>query len=341
MHQEGEVMQEQQLAERKILTREEVEAHIRDDRNITWVEAKSLLDATAEGCVDGRAEAGVIATPGGNAGEFVLFVQAAEEITGRQLAEDEIREFFRAYVQRYGKFYMHSDMHAMEHIFKAVQANSRFEGLGLQSTAQMEQLIRNCPADVQDDLLAILTDPEMMGCGHLKWMIKTAADYGVRPEIVKTMVATFYRELWNQNPNLEYVVLPGDHQEGAVVIVTVGDGEFDGESLVPTISPMVNGTQLFVDHPQAVKFVRNTVASQIAAEPNLLPGITAENLTAYQEKINMLGDDYLNVTVGKLAVYTKIEDGKEVIYSLPIYKVHYTPQSEFTVEEIQPSKRVA
>jgi hypothetical protein len=268
-------------------------------------------------------------------------VQAAEDVTGRQLSESEITEFFRAYVQRFGKFYMHTDKHGLEHMLEPIQANSRFAGLNIQTVDDVAQLVTACPPEVQDDLLAILSNPNMIGCGHLKLLLTNKFGHNVRSEIVTTMINSYYHELWNNNQNLEFVVLEGNHTEGAVVLVEVGEGEIDGQSRVPTISPLTNGTSVFVDHPQAVGFLRTTIADQIASQPDLLPGITPENVAAYKAKVGELGNQYLAKTVDALARYSKKdEQGNDVEYTLPVYKLHFTSETEYTVELMAESKLI-
>lgn len=339
MEHEGDHM-EMQPTERKVLTEQDIREHIGNPENLVWVEAGELEGDVSEWCVDGREAKGVIATAGGNAGEFVLMVQAAEETTGKQLSETDIIEFFRAYLQKFGKFYMHSDEHGLEHILKVLSSDDVFKEQPLQSEKDVESLLRQCPMELRDALIAHLTNPDNMGCGHLKLLIKEAAEYGVRPEIVRAMVKAYFTEMWQANPEIEFRVLPGDHEEGAVVLVAAGDGPFDSKSRVPTIAPMANGTSFFANHPQAIEYLRDTIAQETAAD-GLIDDITPENVAAYQAKITELGNKFLGKTVEKLAVFVREENGQKVKYTLPIFEVKFTSETDFEVKEIAPSRKVA
>lgn len=307
--------------ERIILTREMIEEHIGNPENIQWVPAASLLEEVAESCVDGREGKGVISTPGGSAGEFVLMIQAAENTSGNVLSEVEIADFFKQYVEKFGKFYMHSDDHAVHHIQHALEHDERFDGVDLAAAIQ-KGLPEN--PEMQAALLEQLSTPDNMGCGHLKLMIKAAENYGVRDGVVQAMVRAYFVELWSGNQNLELQMLPGDHLEGAVVNVTFGnpEEELTDESLVPTIAPLANGTSFFVNHPQATDYLRRNISAQITGEGLL--GLTAENQEAYLAEIRRLGNNGLGETVKRLA---KDELGN----ALPMFNVTFPSQETYTV----------
>lgn len=331
---EGDHMHETPAKERKILTADDIREHIGSPENIEWVKAGELTTDVAESCVDGREQTGVISTAGGNAGEFVLAVQAAEELAGTTLTDEQIHTFFTEYLQHFGRFYMHTDGHALHHLGEVLAGDAEFAQVNAHLEDSLKQLLSSPPEHLRAALLEHLTNPDTMGCGHLKLMIKDSEEYGVRPEIVQAMVRAYYTELWNQNPALEYVILPGDHEEGAVVLVTHGDGAFDDESDVPTIAPLANGTSFFANHPQAISYLRNTIAQQVA-DKGLLSGLVKpEDLQAYQAKLEERGNQLLMKTVEKLAVYTTQENGQEVKKPLPIFKVAFTSHTEFSVEQV-------
>lgn len=240
------------------LTTLEISRHISDDRNVTWVPAEELLADTMESCVDGRGELGIVGTPGGNAGEFLLALATLERISGQPFPLDQLEVFFHKYLDRFGKFYMHGDTHALARMpaeiwEQASPAESQARTMG--------DFLRTPPAVLQPRLLEELIKPDHIGCGHLKLMLTRPEDYGVRPELTLEFMRVFFTALWQGKP-LDYVVLEGNHQEGAVVNVTIS-GDVQRQTLIPTITPQVGGQQVFVNHPQAAAFLRWELASGI------------------------------------------------------------------------------
>jgi hypothetical protein len=111
-----------------------------------------------------------------------------------------------------------------------------------------------------------------------------------------------------------------------VVNITVGDGPFTDESLVPTIAPLANGTSFFTNHPQATAYLRDQVSATITGE-GLLPGLDASRQEAYRAEIERIGTHGLVTTVGKLA---RDNDGQP----LPIFEVNFSSQTEFAVKTV-------
>ncbi len=95
------------------LTNIKIASHIADDNNVTWVPAEELLADAMKSCVDGRGELGIVGTPGGNAGEFLLALATLERVSGQPFPLDQLEDFFHKYIDRFGKFYMHGDTHAL------------------------------------------------------------------------------------------------------------------------------------------------------------------------------------------------------------------------------------
>lgn len=240
------------------LTRIEIASHIADDSNVTWIPAEELLADTMESCVDGRGELGIVGTPGGNAGEFLLALATLERVSGQPFPLDQLEDFFHKYIDRFGKFYMHGDTHALARMpaeiwEQAEPAESQARTMG--------NFLRNPPTDLQGSLLEELLEPDHIGCGHLRLMLTRPDDYGVRPELTLGFMRVFFNALW-QGKSLDYVVLEGNHQEGAVVNITLA-GDVQRHTLIPTITPQVGGRQMFVNHPQAAAFLRWELASGI------------------------------------------------------------------------------
>lgn len=274
--------------ERSTLTAEQVQNHI-ESAQIRWVKAVELLHETPEACVDGRRTEGAIGTPGGNAGEFILFLAAAEAASGREINSEEIDGILARYLQATGKFYMHTDSHALE--IAAVRQGLLGETLGQED---------------RQEILEKLTRPENIGCGHIRNMMQNPEQYGVRAELVKKALEEIIKASW-KNEDIEIEVLKGEHTKGAVVNVVIED-EVDENTEIPAIPPNLDGEEMFVNHPQVAGFLRREISREVGE-------IIGFEIDAgkFSQQIKTLAEKQLKATVGKLA------DG------LPIYNAVFDP----------------
>lgn len=273
------------------LTADEIRQHITQDANIKWVLAQDLLADAMESCVDGRSGLGIIGTPGGNAGEFLLCLAALEQVTGEPFTPEQVAPFFKAYLQTFGRFYMHGDTHALGHLPGDLLDQAEPEET---DARRLENFLRQPPAEVRERLLEELLKPQHIGCGHIKLMLTRPSDYGVRPDLILAFMRAFFRALWS-GASIDYVVLNGDHQEGAVVNVVV-DTDVSNETPIPTITPQVQGKQMFVNHPQAAAFLRWNLAHGMDA----LLAAKVEPET-FHAAINELAQRQLGHTLAALA----------------------------------------
>ena len=67
------------------LSQSDIESHLGDARSLRWMKIAALLVNGRLSCVDGRDDSGVMGTPGGDAGEFLLALAAVERVTGRAI----------------------------------------------------------------------------------------------------------------------------------------------------------------------------------------------------------------------------------------------------------------
>ncbi|MEM1417458.1 MAG: hypothetical protein AAGH15_21355, partial [Myxococcota bacterium] len=175
------------------------------------------------------------------------------------------------------------------------------------------------PEHLEQLLLEHLTLPEHVGCGHLKLAMQRPADYGLRPEIVAAFVRAFYELLWDGDPDMEWVVLGGDHGEGALANVTMAE-PFGPFSEVPLIAPQVGDVQMFVNHPQATTFLRDQMVQVLAPRTDLLP-LGAGDDAKLTDAIRTLADQQATWTLKLLAS------------GLPIFQLHFASDGTLTVTE--------
>ncbi|MHC4954638.1 MAG: rhodanese-like domain-containing protein [Planctomycetota bacterium] len=292
-------------AESGPVTLERVRAHMGDPRTVRWIQLASMLAHGRVSCIDGRDERGVIGSPGGDGGEFLLCLAAIERVTGRTLDDATVARGLLAHIDTFGDFYMHTDVHAFEALTDAMRADPRLEPdvQDLTRPDDWYEFLRTAAPPLRDPLLEHLLEPAHVGCGHIRLMLQHSEDYGTRRELVVAFLRAFFRLWWDGAPELTLTALPGDHDEGAVVNVRLAEDVW-GLSRVPLVSPACGGQQMFVNHPDVSSLPLSVEQSQEAI---------------LQEAINALAAQQLSMTAGHLAK------------DLPMFDVIFSQDGSFVV----------
>jgi len=253
--------------------------------------AGDLLGDLPLSCIDGRHGACVVAAPGGNAGELVVLLAAAEAVLGRRL---DVASVFDAYLARFGRFYLHSDSHAAGRLI------ARAAGIVGEDppTEDLGQLLRHPPEAWKAALRAHLVDPAHVGCGHLAAMLRDPGGYRVPRELVEGVIRAFHEAAWRGESDAELGVLEGHHEEREVVVFDAPRA-VDETTRLPLACP--GGVSAFAYHPGAVRFTRRQAARWLAQhlaggrrpEPALVDAIARAE--------GELGQHHLDRTLGALA----------------------------------------
>ena len=79
------------------------------------------------------------------------------------------------------------------------------------------------PTEQQEAALALLLEPDYVGCPHIRLMMLKPTEYEVRTEITQWYLAAFYDFMWNHEEGSKFnhitdlEELDGTHNERAVV----------------------------------------------------------------------------------------------------------------------------
>jgi rhodanese-related sulfurtransferase len=302
------------------LTVEQVQEHIGDSTSVRWVKLAAFLLHGKRSCVDGRDDHGVIGTPGGDAGEMLLGLAAAERVRGRPLSRAEIVQLLEQHIDTFGRFYLHSDTHAMNRlIVDGFRKDERIvPHLGrVFEPQEWRAFMAKPPPAVRGLLLEHLCRPENMGCGHLRFAMTHGSDYGVRAELAQQFLQAVHELRWAGTPEIDFVILGGDHVEGAVASVVV-DGDLHSYTRVPLVSPMVAGTQMFVNHPQVTAFLRREQTAHLVEAGAVAPADEG----ALGEAIVALGTQQAGATLKRLAA------------GLPVFELRFARDGSATARGV-------
>lgn len=304
------------------LSRESIEEHLGDPAKVRRVKLAAFLLATKTSCVDGREDRAIIGTPGGDAGEFLLGLAAVEAITGREVDLADVPLLVRAFADTFGGIYMHTDNHALNRLARSLGSDRRLNEAvsSLRTIEDWENFLRHPRSDQRDALLEHLLQPDHIGCGHLKLALTQPDIYQVRPALISAFFEAFYTALWNDAPDITWVVLGGDHAEGAVVLVTLEES-LQPFTEIPMVAPSISGVQMFVNHPQVVSYLREQTAHFLANRVAPLLGLDENMELALIDRIPQIGDIQANATLATLAA------------GLPVFKAHFGRDGAVTVSE--------
>lgn len=296
----------------KHLSREAIEAHLGDPSKVRRVKLAAFLLATKTSCVDGREDRAIIGTPGGDAGELLLGLTAVEAVTGREVDLKHVPALVRAFADTFGGIYLHTDNGALNRLARSLRSDSRLESAvsSLHKIDEWETFLRRPPHEHRSALLEHLLQPEHVGCGHIKLALTNPSQYQVRPALITSFFQAFYNGLWNGAPDLTWVVLGGDHAEGAVVQVTLAE-ELQPFSEIPMVAPSIGGVQMFVNHPQVVSYLRGQTAHFLTNRAGSILGISQAEEPRLLEEIPKIGEVQAGATLTALAA------------GLPVFVAHF------------------
>ncbi|MCA9684356.1 MAG: hypothetical protein KC431_03440 [Myxococcales bacterium] len=272
-------------------------AHAGDPEALHWVEPGAGVGLS---CVDGRSDDDVLGSPGGDAGELLLLMAAAEQ-EGEAIDVAEVPALIDAWVETFGGFYMHTDSHALARLGQSLAADPRLAAALPRplEPAALEAWLRSPPPELHEAVLAHIVDPNAVGCGHLASVLRAPEDYELRPELAGAVIMGFYRRLWRSPDDMRFVVLQGEHHEKAILDIEVAPGvdtEAVGDSAVPMIEPHGHNEQVFVVHPQAVAAFRARAVDLLVERHGKLDG------EALATRVDALGKRQLQATLTHLHV---------------------------------------
>lgn len=298
-------------AEQKEISASDLETHVGDPRAIQWRKLAALLVNGRLSCVDGRDDSGVMGTPGGDAGEFLLALASVERVTERALDDATVHALLLRRLDVFGNFYFHTDVNAGNAFVASMRGDRRLDAAlkNVFEPLEWRRFMRSPPKEVQAIVLEHAVQPAHLGCGHLRLALQHPERYGMRPALIESFLRSFFELSWAGHDENETQVLPGGHAEGAVVNVVVEHG-VEAFSRIPLVSPMVSGSQMFVNHPQVSEFLRSQLGRFLARQTDLF-GLGNGAAQALIDTVCDLGTTQLGHTLAELAP------------GLPVYEIRF------------------
>jgi hypothetical protein len=311
-------------SERRVLTQSDIETHVGDAGSMRWLKLAAVMLRGKTSCVDGRDDHGVIGSPGGDTGEFLLGLATLESLTGQRFDAPAVTAILRAWTDAFGSFYMHTDVTAYRAFMASMNDDPRLRDAVAELThpGAWRRFMMAPPTHLRSAVLDHLVIPANVGCGHLRLILQNPGLYGVRTELAQIAIRAFHQLRWDDAMEPEFVVLGGGHQEGAVVLVEI-DGAMEPFTHIPLVSPATNGTQFFVGHPQVLGVQRRMFSEFLAQNPCVR--VSPAERRALLGAVEVLAERQQDHTLGRLAP------------GLPIFQVRFSLDRSFRVSTLRPA----
>jgi len=300
---------------------QQVIEHIGTGDTIQWLKMAAFMVHGRLSCVDGRDDCGVIGTPGGDMGEFIIGLQVLEELLHRHITEAEAAILFQRRLDAFGRFYMHTDQLCIARLLNAMFADE-FLAARLKRPKddfEVANLIRaGIPMECRPRVMELLLEPDHIGCGHLRLLLTQSERYKVRRELVVLALKCFFYSMWEGAAGCDYVALSGKHDERGVTNVTLTD-EVHSFTYIPLIPPSIQGKQVFVNHSQISSYLRHQLAEWFLSQTDVI-SLSKVACAAFAPNMDLLADWHVNNTLSELAK------------NLPMYSIKFDNAGNCTVE---------
>jgi rhodanese-related sulfurtransferase len=309
-------------SEAQTLSIEQVEEHLGDPLTVRWVKMAALVLHAHLSCIDGRDDRGIVGTPGGDAGQFLLALAAIEQTLQRPLDGATIAALLERRIDTLGGFYKHTDHHAMAAAAESMRGDPRLAAAlaDQRDPREFRQFLRRPPLVLREAVLDHLSQPAAIGCGHIRLMYQHSADYRVRPGLVLEFLRAFFHARWEGAFRAEYESLHGRHGERAVLSTRV-EGKIQPFSPIPLVSPSAFGCQMFVSHPQVSQYLLRLLVDFLVLQSDLIPEFEKSDLRPIlQMEVESLHAIHVQNSLAHLA------------RGLPIYEVVFEPGGQVRIE---------
>jgi hypothetical protein len=229
------------------ITQVELEDHIGEPNNIEWAHVMQMFFAST----DPRGQERQLGTLGGDLGEFLIVLAAIEAETSQSFSGAQVLHRFKTYltVMSKDKFYFDTDAAAINTFKKACHC---------------PQLNIADPPDSKKPLLRNATHlADAQGNEFFKKLLQDPTSYGIRKELVESVLEAFFEVMWNKadplHRRIRFVLMKGELASKGFIMVKT-PGYCNAQLLAPMISPELCSKQMGIYHGDAAVLVRTEIA---------------------------------------------------------------------------------
>jgi len=229
------------------LTQIELEDHLGEPENIEWAHVPQMHFES----VDPRGQEREIATLGGDLGEFLIVLAAAEAKTGKTYTKGEVLQQFKIFltVMSRDKFFFSIDADGVNN---------------LKNVCGCPNLnIADPPESKKGLLLNATHEAASHGDEFFKKVIANPEKFGIRGELVNNVLDAFFSVMWLKSDPLhrriKFVLMKGPLAPKGFIMVKT-PGYCNAQLLAPMLSPELCGKQMGIYHGDAAVLLRTEIA---------------------------------------------------------------------------------
>lgn len=234
------------------VTAESVRAAFQNVATIEWAHALQMSFSP----MDGRNDEKVLATPGGDMGEFIQAIAAYAKTAGVTLSQEDVSGMFSKYLKAMTreKFTYETDEFAYFRMANAAGCP------GMKIAEVASRVTRSA-------IVAALADPDSIGDPFIKFLMTDAEKLDFDANLVTMALTAYHETLWTgtteQQNKLCYLEVKGKSREQALITIKVPPYCID-QGLAPMVSQhMACPAPVYVNHPDVSKLLRREMVAVI------------------------------------------------------------------------------
>lgn len=234
------------------------------------VKANTLKD------IDGRVAGPHLATPGGELGEFISALNEYERIIKQRLTYKEVSVLLRGWLDWSNRppVVFTTDLQAVEHLRKHLRVR------GEAGTVVDLDLV-NPPDDYKPGLRQDLRDGRNHGSRFIKALINSPARFALRPQLAQDVIVAFFETMWDTkterkngagllSSQCKLDIVEGTAEQEKAWINFRANQHCEHELKAPAFKSNTDVAPVFINHPEAVQYVRHRLSQFFAHHASTL-----------------------------------------------------------------------
>ena len=262
--------------------------------------------------IDGRADYGVMATPGGDLGAFLILLSSVErqqESFDKLLSFENVYEYFQRFLSdmaQYGKlhFAMTMDEKSLERLAKY---------------AEVYDALKPISAEEEARVVAQSVRPEAISSEYLRFIV-AGNGMKIRPQLCGHVIQSFWKLYFDHRhplkPKLLMPILKGDHNEKGIIVSYNRNPNYHCHGQAPLLVPKVGTSQYYIYHLGATErffeglalWASKTVGGN-SAVPKIANGLVLLQRTAprFTKDMQVIADQAWKRTIDLLSNQGNLE----------------------------------